>query len=137
VEESILMNARKLRRGLLLFVGIAAAVTAPPAWPDDEDAGTLEIDAVFQAPFKEASCPPGTPDTTHCFPATAEALIRGLGKTSMQFLIVEDRSQLNPDCAHARISSLPILVPGKGEIDLSAKSSGCQPSPIPKRWRTP
>jgi HYR domain-containing protein len=95
-------------------------------------AGTLQLDAIFNVEFTQGTCPAGSPDTDYCYPATGAPVLRGLGRTSMQFLIVEDRSDPNPDCAHATIASLPIVVAGKGEIDLVAKSAGCQPFADPQ-----
>ncbi|MGB2873984.1 MAG: HYR domain-containing protein [Gaiellaceae bacterium] len=100
-------------------------------------ADTVSLHAVFDGPFSvggngPVDCGPGTPAQTFCYPATTDPAIPGLGKTTMAFTILEDRSDPNPDCAHAKIDRLPIVVTGKGEIDLSAQSSGCQPYADPQ-----
>lgn len=36
-------------------------------------------------------------------------------------------------CAHVTIDHLPLVVAGKGEVDLAASSSGCQAYPAPQK----
>ncbi len=117
-------------RTFTCLVAFAAGTFA--ALPSAARADTLQLDSLFQAPFGQADCPPGAPATTFCYPASASPVVRGLGKTSMGWTIEEDLTNLDRNCVHAAIARLSIVVAGKGEIDLSARSEGCQPYPDPQ-----
>jgi hypothetical protein len=118
----------------MLVVAAAACVLAVVAASAHAD--TLSLDALFKAPFRVAgqgtACGPSIPGETFCYPAAATPTIAGLGKTTVAWTTLEDRSDPSPDCAHAKIDPLPIVVLGKGEIDLAAQSSGCQPYADPQ-----
>jgi hypothetical protein len=120
------MNRRAVSRLVVVAVGVFAAFAATAR------ADTLRLDSLFQAPFGQAGCPPAAPATTYCYPASASPVVRGLGRTSMGWTIEEDLTDLDRNCVHATIARLPIVVAGKGEIDLSARSEGCQPYPDPQ-----
>ncbi len=120
------MSPRALTGPVVVAVGIFAAFSATAR------ADTLRLDSLFQAPFGQADCPPVAPATTFCYPASASPVLRGLGKTSMGWTIEEDLTDLDRNCVHAAIARLSIVVAGKGEIDLSARSEGCQPYPDPQ-----
>lgn len=115
-------------------ISIAAAVVAAvlAGLVATAGAGTLQLDSIFVLDFTQGICPSGMPATNYCYPFTGTPVLRGLGRASMDFLVVEDRSDPNPNCAHASVSPLPIVVAGKGELDLSAKSEGCQPFADPQ-----
>jgi HYR domain len=117
-------------RALTCLVVAAAGVFA--AFSTTARAGTLRLDSIFPAPFSQTDCPAGAPATTFCYPASASPVLRGLGKTSMAWTIEEDLTDLDRNCVHAAIARLSIVVAGKGEIDLSARSEGCQPYPDPQ-----
>jgi HYR domain-containing protein len=114
-----------------LAIVIAAFVLAAPAWAIASGTGTLQVRSIFQAEFEPATCPAGTAGSPSCYSAHAKAALRGLGKASMQFAIVEGEEQ-GTECSYPSIPLLPIVVAGKGEIDLSAKSDRCQPLLPPK-----
>ena len=119
------MSPRTLTCLVVVAAGVFTASTTARA-------DTLRFDSIFPAPFSQTDCRPGVPATTFCYPASASPVLRGLGKTSMAWTIEEDLRDLDRNCTHATIARLQIVVAGKGEIDLSAGSEGCQPYPDPQ-----
>ena len=66
----------------------------------------------------------GTPATTNCYRTVSihEDLIPGLGAMTTAYTLFYD--DFGSACGHAH-AQIPILVAGKGEIDLAARSTGC------------
>ncbi len=105
---------------LAAVIALAALTTA-----DADSVGTLQVNGTFNNNFFPVDCPAGTPATTACHGnASARAnLIPGLGKVTMgSYTLVLDDFASACTRVHAQI---PILVAGKGEIDLAMPTSGC------------
>ena len=99
------------------------ALAGGPAGADS--VGTLQVNGTFNNQFFPVACPAGTPATTACHGnASVRAnLIPGLGKVTMaSYTLVLDDFGSACMRLHAQI---PILVAGKGEIDLTMPTSGC------------
>lgn len=114
-----------MTRTLLLLAGAlgSLALAGGPAGADS--VGTLQMNGTFNNQFFPVACPAGTPATTACHGnASVRAnLIPGLGKVTMaSYTLVLDDFGSACMRLHAQI---PILVAGKGEIDLTMPTSGC------------
>jgi HYR domain len=111
---------------------VAAVAVVLSAFPSAARADALRLNSIFAAPFSQAACPGGTPDTTSCYPVQASVVLRGLGRASLTWTVEEDLRDLDRNCARATVARLAIVVVDKGEVDLSARSEGCQPYPDPQ-----
>jgi HYR domain len=109
----------------LLFAAVLGSLAVAGAPANADSVGTLQANGVFNNTFSPVNCPADTPTTTACHGnASARAnLIPGLGKVTMgSYTLVLDDFASACTRVHAQI---PILVAGKGEIDLAMPTSGC------------
>lgn len=77
---------------------------------------------MFTTRFTDVACPAGTPATTSCFGNVGGGIVAGLGKVTTAFTFIYDG--FGSACGHVH-AEIPILVAGKGEIDLVMTSTGC------------
>lgn len=111
-------------RALLLFVAALGSLAVAGARADADSVGTLQVKGTFKTTFSPVICPPGTPETTNCYPTASvgTAAVPGLGKMTTAYTLFYD--DFGSACGHVH-AQIPILVAGKGEIDLAARSPGC------------
>ena len=125
-------------RAIAKAFGGAARPTTPPAplvIVHADSVGTLQVSSLFVVKFDRADCPAGTPATTACHPNVSGGAILwpGLGKvTNAPYTLVLDDFATACTRVHAQI---PLVVAGKGEIDLAMPSSGCiTPAQLVGQW---
>jgi hypothetical protein len=114
-----------MRRAFLVLAAFLASLAVGGAGADADSVGTLQLNGTFNNNFSPFSCPAGTPATTACHGnVSARAnLIPGLGVVTMApFTLFLDDFASACTRLHAQI---PILIAGKGEIDLAMPSTGC------------
>ena len=111
---------------VLLVVGVGAASAAPSTPRSHADSvGTLPVNITLFEKFELAVCAAGTAETTACFqqaPLRTD-VFSGLGETSFAPYILTWENYRAP-CGHA-FAQIPLLVVGKGEIDLAWAVTGC------------
>jgi hypothetical protein len=113
---------------VLLAVGVAILLAAVRASADS--VGTLQLHGTYNTQFNGVECPAGTPSTTGCYRnANVGDQLPGLGQVSVDYTLFYDNFGLACGHVHSRI---PIVVAGKGEIDLTTSSTGCIPQSDPK-----
>jgi hypothetical protein len=104
---------------LVALIGYADAKAA-------DSVGTLQVrSGTFNNNFFPVNCPAGTPTSTACHGSTSigAGLIPGLGKVTMgSYSLILDDFATACTRVHAQI---PVMVAGKGEIDLTMPTSGC------------
>jgi hypothetical protein len=109
---------------VLLAVGAAILFAAVRAGADS--VGTLQVRGTFRINFMSVACPAGSPAMTGCYSqaSASDAAVPGLGRmTTAYTLVYEDFGSEGPRChVHAQI---PIVIAGKGEIDLATRSTSC------------
>jgi HYR domain len=106
---------------VLLTVGAGVLLGAVRA--DADGVGTLQVHGTFSTNFSSVECPAGTPATTDCFPNTnTGGEVPGLGKVTTDYTLVFD--DFGSACGHAH-AQIPLIVTGKGEIDLATRTTGC------------
>lgn len=126
-------NVPAARRSLLTL-GIAAAVFTlggPAPVADADSAGTLQVNSTFVIKFNPGECPAGTPTTTNCFRESGGGSVAGLGVMSAAYTLMFD--DFGTACGHVH-AQIPIVVAGKGEIDLATSSTGCITADAPTRF---
>jgi hypothetical protein len=108
---------------LLALVGYADGKGRPLR--DVDSVGTLQVKGTLHKKFAPVDCPAGTPATTNCFhdvPSRSE-VVRGLGEvTFAPYTLFWDG--FGSPCGSVR-AQIPILVAGKGQIDLAPAVTGC------------
>jgi hypothetical protein len=124
-----LRDARRQRRLLLLstvLLAIGAGVLFAAVRADADSVGTLQVHGTFRINFVGVACPAGSPAMTGCYSqvSASDAAVPGLGRmTTAYTLVYEDFGSGGPRChVHAQI---PIVIAGKGEIDLATRSTSC------------
>lgn len=126
------MTIRQLRaRALVAAVLGSLAVAVGGAGADS--VGTLQVTGTFRANYKQIDCAAGTPATTSCFRevSVGDWVIPGLGKVTTAYTVIQDG--FGSACAHVH-AQIPIVVAGKGEIDLAMKTTGCITPDDPGRF---
>jgi hypothetical protein len=116
---------RKLRLLLLstVLLAVGAGVLFAAVRADADSVGTLQVHGTFSTNFSSVECPAGTPATTDCFPNTnAGGQVPGLGKVTTDYTLLFD--DFGSACGHAH-AQIPLIVSGKGEIDLATRTIGC------------
>ena len=121
------MHARpKVKRVAFSLTLLAAfgTLVVSAAQAEREGVGALQIQGLFRTNFIGAECPAGTPTTTHCYRqvSAGEREVGGLGRVTAEYTLVYD--DFGSSCTHVH-AQIPIVVAGKGEIDLAVRSSVC------------
>lgn len=137
-------NQRTTPRGLRMpmlsavrfsFVAVLGSLAFASGVAGADSVGTLQVDSPLFGNFTFVICPAGTPTTTACHPnVSAKAtLVPGLGTvTTAPFTLLLDDFASACTRVHTQV---PILVAGKGEIDLVMPLSGCiRPDQLAGHW---
>jgi hypothetical protein len=118
-----------------LFVAVLGSMAFASGGASADSVGTLQVGSPLFGNFTFVDCPAGTPTTTACHPnVSAKAtLVPGLGTvTTAPFTLVLD--DFGTACTRVH-TQVPILVAGKGEIDLAMPLSGCiGPNQLGGQW---
>jgi HYR domain len=112
-------------RPLLLIAALLGSLTFAAARVDADSVGTLQLTASLFKQFGSVDCAAGTPATTVCFHDTPLRgdVVAGLGAvTFAPYTTIWENFGSPCGTVHAQI---PILVVGKGEIDLAMAVTGC------------
>jgi hypothetical protein len=116
---------RLMTRALLLFAAALGSLAVASVRADADGVGTLQLNGTIDTKFDRGDyCPAGTPATTNCYRTVSVGpeLFPGLGKVTTGYTLVYDDFRSACGRVHAQI---PILVAGKGEIDLTTRSTAC------------
>ena len=114
-----------MTRVLLLFAAVLGSLAVAAVRADADSVGTLQVNGTIRANFSFFPCPAGTtPATTNCFHEVSAGawVVPGLGKVTTAYTLFYD--DVGSTCGHVH-AQIPILVVGKGEIDLATRSTGC------------
>ncbi len=110
-----------MARTFLLVSVVLASLAVASARADS--VGTLQVNkALFTTKFDDAACPAGSPATTSCFRNVGGGVVAGLGRVTTAYTLVYDN--FGSACGHVH-AQIPIVVGGKGEIDLAMTSPAC------------
>jgi hypothetical protein len=121
-----------MARALLLFAAVLGSLALAAVRADADSVGTLQVKGTFRANYNLVGCPAGTPATTICFrEVSGGSIVPGLGKVTTAYTLLQD--DFGSACAHVH-AQIPILVAGKGEIDLAMRSTGCITPDNPGRF---
>lgn len=111
---------------MLLAVGVGVAAAAPSTAHSHADSeGTLPVNITFLKKFEPVVCAAGMAATTACIrdaPLRSD-LFSGLGEVTFAPYTLTWENFGAP-CGHA-YAQIPLLVVGKGEIDLAWAVTGC------------
>src|SRR5438874_13835298 len=121
--ENLRSPRRNLRLALLsmafvLFAVVPGSLSAAKA----DSVGTLRLSGTFTIDFKPAACPAGAPLTTSCYGESGGGTISGLGVFSADYVLMFD--DYGAACGRIR-ALIPMVVAGKGQIDLMTRSTAC------------
>jgi hypothetical protein len=114
-----------MTRALLLVAAVVGLFAGAAARAGADSVGTLQVNMSFLKGFGPIECAAGTPATTQCFhdvPLRGE-VVSGLGDVTFAPLTFFWENFGSP-CGSVH-ELIPILVAGKGEIDLAVAASGC------------
>jgi hypothetical protein len=114
-----------MTRALLLCAAVLVSLAVAGGRADADSVGTLEVNASLFKRFGPLDCPAGTPATTVCFRDVPfrDELVPGLGTVSFApYTFYWDN--IGSPCGHVH-AQIPILVAGKGGIDLAIAVTGC------------
>jgi hypothetical protein len=90
------------------------------------------VHGTFIAKFNGVNCPAGSAATTACYrEVSTDGVISGLGKLTTAYTLEQDDFGSACGRVHAVI---PIVIAGKGEIDLTTKTTGCIAASAPDRF---
>ncbi len=123
-------RAARWRLGLHILSGVVlllatalGSLAAHNARAEVANVGTLQVSGTFTNKFKFVPCPAGAPTTSSCYrEVNVGDAIPGLGNATVDYTLVQD--DFGSECAHVH-ALIPILIAGKGEIDLTTRSTGC------------
>jgi len=119
-----------MKRAVLLVavlgsLAVAAARADVVTGANADSVGTLQVNSTLLKQFGPVDCPAGDPATTQCFhdvPLRGD-VVPGLGEvTFAPYTLFWESFGAPCGRVHAQI---PILVAGKGEIDLAIAVNGC------------
>ena len=114
-----------MTRALLLLAVVLGSLTIAAAGADADSIGTLQVSATLFKQFGPVDCPAGNPATTVCFAdrPSRDDIVSGLGHvTFAPYTLYWD--DFGSPCGHVH-GQIPVLVAGKGEIDLAFGVTGC------------
>jgi hypothetical protein len=114
-----------MTRACLLFAAVLGSLAVLATHANADSVGTLQVKGTLYKRFGPVDCPAGTPATTNCFrdvPFRGD-VVPGLGEvTFTPYTLYWDN--FGSPCGHVH-GQIPILVAGKGEIDLAFAVTGC------------
>jgi hypothetical protein len=112
-----------LSAGILVFLAVQGSLAVRAAFADVGNVGMLQVSGTFTNKFNYVHCPAGTPATSDCYhEVNVGDAIAGLGNATVDYMLVQD--DFGSECAHVH-ALIPVLIVGKGEIDLTTRSTGC------------
>jgi hypothetical protein len=114
-----------MRRACLLLAAVFVSLAIASARADADSVGTFQVNGTFLVQFERVDCEAGIPATTNCFHnASLQAgVFPGLGDVGPgAYMLVWD--DFGAPCAHVH-GQIPLLVAGKGEIDLAMSFTAC------------
>jgi HYR domain-containing protein len=114
-----------MTRAFLLFAAVLGSLAVAAARADADSLGTLQVNGTLLVKFGAVDCAAGTPATTKCFgdvPLRGD-VVAGLGEVTFAPTTLYWDNYGSP-CGHVHVQ-IPILVAGKGEIDLAVAVTGC------------
>jgi hypothetical protein len=122
-----------MTRAFLLFAAVLGSLVAASARAGADSVGTLQLNGTLHVKFDHDNCPAGSPVTTSCYRSVSVGpeFVAGLGEVTTAYTLAQDGFGSACGVVHAAI---PIVVAGKGEIDLVMKSVGCITPDDPARF---
>lgn len=113
-----------MKRAFLLFAAALGSLAFAAARVDADSVGTLAVSGTFTSAFHGVNCPAGSPATTNCYQEVGIGgdAIAGLGNVKATYSLIQD--DFGSACGHVH-ARIPVVVAGKGEIDLETKTTGC------------
>jgi hypothetical protein len=122
-----------MTRAFLLFAAVLGSLVAASARADADSVGTLQVNGTLHVKFDHDNCPAGSPVTTSCYRSVSVGpeFVAGLGEVTTAYTLAQDGFGSACGLVHAAI---PVVVAGKGEIDLVMKSVGCITPDDPARF---
>ena len=123
------------RVSLALFAVVLGSLTFGAARVDADSVGTLQLTASLLKQFGPIDCAAGTAATTVCFGESSLRgdVVPGLGAVTLAPYTGFWENYGSP-CGHVH-AQIPILVAGKGEIDLAMTVTGCLRPETTSLWR--
>lgn len=114
-----------MTRALFLLAAVLGSLAFAAARVDADSVGSLQVNLTFLKSFGPVDCPAGTSVATQCFhdvPLRSE-VASGLGEITFAAYTAFWVGFGLP-CGNV-YEQIPMLVAGKGEIDLAVAASGC------------
>jgi hypothetical protein len=118
-------GSEPMTRALLLFAAALGSLAVASVRADADSVGTFQVNGTFLVKFDRVDCPAGISAATNCFSTVSlrTGVFPGLGDVgpAAYTLFWDDFGSPCP-YVHAQI---PLLVSGKGEIDLAMAFTAC------------
>src|SRR3989440_3726641 len=120
------MKAPLLLAAVLAALAIGATAAVGGTRANLDSVGTLQVNSTLAIEFGPADCLPGVPAATVCFQGGTRGsnVVPGLGSVSAGHSFSGVWEGFGEPCGRFH-QQIPLLVAGKGEIDLAVATSGC------------
>ena len=116
-----------MTRAMLLAATVLGSLAVAAAGAEADSVGTFQVNGTFNYKFERVDCPAGIPAATNCFHIVALRAVPfpGLGDVGpAAYTAFWD--DFGSPCPHI-YARIPLIVAGKGEIDLTYATSACFP----------
>jgi hypothetical protein len=114
-----------MRRAFLLLAAVSVSLAIAATRADADSVDRFQANGTFLVQFERVDCLAGIPATTNCFHNVSlrAGVFPGLGEVGPgAYTLVWD--DFGAPCAHVH-GQIPLLVAGKGEIDLAMSFTAC------------
>src|SRR5437868_9107970 len=120
------MKAPLLLAAVLAALAIGATAAVGGTRANLDSVGSLQVNSTLAIEFGPADCLPGVPAATVCFQGSTRGsnVVPGLGSVSAGASFSGVWEGFGEPCGRFH-QEIPLLVAGKGEIDLAVATSGC------------
>jgi hypothetical protein len=114
-----------MKRALLLFVAVLGSLSVAAARADADTIGTLQVNGTLIVKFAPIACSAGIPATTSCHSEISirSDLFPGLGVVTTSYTLTLDN--FGTTCTSVHAETIPIVVAGKGTINLKTSIPTC------------
>jgi hypothetical protein len=114
-----------MTRSLLFLAAALVSLAVAATRADADSVDTFQVNGTYLVQFERVDCVAGIPATTNCFHNVSlrAGVFPGVGEVGPgAYTLVWD--DFGAPCAHVQ-AQIPLLVAGKGEIDLAMSFTAC------------
>jgi hypothetical protein len=116
---------KPMKRAFLFFAAVLGSLTVAAVRADADSVDTLQVNSTFIVKFAPIACSAGIPATTSCHSQISirSDLFPGLGAVTTSYTLILDN--FGTTCTSVHAETIPIVVAGKGTINLKTSIPTC------------